>query len=258
MEQIVLNMTVNAQDAFDGAQGRINIETCKLLMDGENARMHPGMAPGSYVLLSFRDNGCGMSEEVVNHIFEPFFTTKPVGHGTGLGLATVYGVVKQHDAFIAVTSHAGEGTTFNIYFPLCAEVPLMMTHVDQLPCRKIVGEITVMVVEDNDMVRDMVQEMLRGFGYTVMAVADPHHAIELLSQSTAQIDLLVSDVVMPGMNGPELYEQLIVQLPYLKVVFISGYPINPSLRGGILEDDVNYLQKPFTAEALLERINLVM
>jgi CheY-like chemotaxis protein len=251
-------MTVNAQDAFDGSQGRINIETCKISMDGENARLHPGMIPGEYVLLSFRDNGCGMTNEVINHIFEPFFTTKQVGHGTGLGLATVYGIVKQHNAFISVISNIGEGTTFNIYFPVCAQVPLMASPQAELLGAPPAGKITVLVVEDNEMVREMVQEVLTGHGYTVLTAVDPHQAIELLAHITTRIDLLVSDVVMPGMNGPELYEQLVVKIPSLKVVFISGYPINPSQRGGTVEDCINYLQKPFTAEALQERINMVL
>ena len=258
IEQIILNMTVNAQDAFEGTHGRIHIETCRIWMDGENARLHPGMLPGEYVLLSFRDNGCGMSPEVINHIFEPFFTTKRVGHGTGLGLATVYGIVKQHNAHIAVTSQLGEGSTFNIYFPGGSQAPQMKTHVAPSPVRTVTGDITILLVEDNDMVRDMVQEMLTGFGFGVIATADPHHAVELFACGAVHIDLLVSDIVMPGMNGPQLYEQLSVQSPSLKVVFISGYPINPSLRGGTLDDEVNYLQKPFTAEALLERINMVL
>jgi CheY-like chemotaxis protein/two-component sensor histidine kinase len=258
LEQIILNLTVNAQDAFNGSQGRINIETCKIMMDGENVRMHPGMTAGEFVLLSFRDNGCGMSDEVINHIFEPFFTTKQVGHGTGLGLATVYGIVKQHDAHISVISHEGAGTTFNIYFPICTQVPLMITNIQEPPRKTVTGEVTILVVEDNEMVREMVQEMLINVGYTVLVAVDPHHAIELLSTGSVRIDLLVSDVVMPGMNGPELYEQLVVQIPSLKVVYISGYPMNPSLRGGTVEDDVNYLQKPFTAEALLERIHMVL
>jgi PAS domain S-box-containing protein len=258
MEQIILNMTVNAQDAFDGSQGRISIETCKIRMDGENARIHPGMVPGEYVLLSFRDDGCGMSSEVINHIFEPFFTTKQVGHGTGLGLATVYGIVKQHNAFISVISREGAGTTFNIYFPVCSQVPLMAVQPELAVDRPVTGETTILVVEDNEMVRNMVEEMLTGYGYTVLVAADPHQAIELLAHTATRIDLLLSDVVMPGMNGPELYEQLIVQIPTLKVVFISGYPINPSMRGSALEDGVNYLQKPFTAEALLERVNQVL
>ncbi|MBC7963299.1 MAG: PAS domain-containing protein [Steroidobacteraceae bacterium] len=258
IEQIILNMTVNAQDAFDGTHGRINIETCRVWMDGENARLHPGMLPGEYVLLSFRDNGCGMSADVVNHIFEPFFTTKRVGHGTGLGLATVYGIVKQHDAHIAVVSQEDEGTTFTIYFPCCDQVPLFQPQIAQRDHSRNSGEATILVVEDNEMVREMVREMLEGSGYTILTAADPLAAIELLAGCGTGIDLLVSDVVMPGMNGPELYEQLVVQLPSLKVVYISGYPVNPGLRGVHFEDEVNYLQKPFTAEALLERIRQVL
>ena len=258
MEQIILNLTVNAQDAFNNDQGRIIIETCRVQMDGENARIHPGMVPGEYMLLSFRDNGCGMSADVMNHIFEPFFTTKQVGHGTGLGLATVYGIVKQHDAHISVTSSENGGTTFRIYFPCCALLPLVQPEAAVVAKSSNAGKATVLVVEDNEMVREMVSEMLSGVGYTVVTAADPHSAIELLAGNSARIDLLVSDVVMPGMNGPELYEQLAVRIPDLKVVYISGYPINPSIRGGMLEDEVNYLQKPFTAEALLERIRQML
>lgn len=258
MEQIIINMTVNAQDAFGDAQGRIIIETCRVHMDGENARIHPGMAPGEYMLLSFQDNGCGMSADVMNHIFEPFFTTKQVGHGTGLGLATVYGIVKQHDAHITVTSREGEGTSFRIFFPCCALQPLVQAEAAAVVRSRTAGEATILVVEDNDMVREMVKEMLEGIGYTIITAADPHRAIELMTGNSTQIDLLISDVVMPGMSGPELYEQLVVQIPGLRVVYISGYPINPGIRGGVLEDEVSYLQKPFTAEALLERIRQVL
>ena len=258
MEQIILNLTVNAQDAFDNDQGRITIETCKVKMDGENARIHPGMVPGEYMLLSFQDTGCGMSADVMNHIFEPFFTTKQAGHGTGLGLATVYGIVKQHDAHITVTSREGGGTTFRIYFPCCALLSLVKPEVAIVARSRNAGQATILVVEDNEMVREMVREMLAGIGYTIITAADPQDAIELLGENSTRIDLLVSDVVMPGMSGPELYEQLVVQIPHLKVVYISGYPINPSMRGGELEDEVNYLQKPFTAEALLERIRQVL
>ncbi|OGU07229.1 MAG: hypothetical protein A2X82_03210 [Geobacteraceae bacterium GWC2_55_20] len=258
MEQIILNLTVNAQDAFNGVHGRINIETCRVTMDGESLRMHPGMAAGEYVLLSFRDNGCGMSTDVVSHIFEPFFTTKPVGHGTGLGLATVYGIVKQHGAHIAVTSHVGEGTTFNIYFPSCEQPDSMKPQITVAGTGKHSGDATVLLVEDNDMVREMVREMLEAAGYRIIATADPHRALELVAGNNVAVDLLVSDVVMPGMNGPELYERLVLHAPSLKVVYISGYPMNPAMRGGTLEDEVSYLQKPFTAEALLERILQVL
>jgi CheY-like chemotaxis protein len=175
-----------------------------------------------------------------------------------LGLATVYGIVKQHDAYISVISREGEGATFNIYFPGCSEVPLMVPQAVPPIRRKDVGERTVLLVEDNEMVREMVQEMLTGFGYTVLVAADPHQAIDLLAAEGIEVDLLVSDVVMPGMNGPELYEQLVIRMPSLKVVYISGYPISPGVRGGTLEDEVNYLQKPFTSEALLERIQMVL
>lgn len=258
MEQIILNLTVNAQDAFNGNQGRITIETCKVWMDGESARLHPGMAPGNYVLLSFHDNGCGMSADVLNHIFEPFFTTKQAGHGTGLGLATVYGIVKQHDAHISVTSRVGEGTAFLMYFPVCNQLPQVQPPAAGLPRNRAAGDGTILVVEDNEVVREMVCEMLEGIGYTILSAGDPQKALELLSREDVRIDLLLSDVVMPGMSGPELYEQLVVGRPDLKAVYISGYPVNPALRGGALEDEVSYLQKPFTAEALLERIRQVL
>ncbi len=257
MEQIILNMTVNAQDALS-ANGEIFIETCTVFMEGENARLHPGMVTGNYTLFSFRDNGCGMCDEVLAHIFEPFFTTKPVGHGTGLGLATVYGIVKQHNGYISVSSRKNEGTTFRIYLPSSLEVPSKdpkgVTFEHDLADK---GR-TILVVEDNEMVLEMVREMLEGYGYKVLVAASADQAMEIAFEGNRHIDLLVSDVVMPGMGGPELYEQLVVKIPLLKVVYISGYPMNPSIRNGTLEEEVSYLQKPFTAEALVERIRLVM
>lgn len=259
IEQIILNMTVNAQDALNG-KGEISIETCRIHMEGENVRLHPGMVAGDYVLLAFNDTGCGMNSHVLAHIFEPFFTTKAAGHGTGLGLATVYGIVKQHSGYISVNSREGEGTTFRIYFPSTSLVPLMEHREERDSLRTQKAETqTLLVVEDNEMVRDMVQEMLEGYGYTVLTAADGAEAIDLVSACSDRITLMVSDVVMPGLSGPELYEQLLVNIPELKVVFISGYPMNPSLRGSTLEEEVScYLQKPFTAEALVERIRLVL
>lgn len=257
LEQIILNLTVNAQDAVSGT-GKISIKTCKVFMEGEDVRLHPGMAAGEYVLLSFHDNGCGMSSEVLAHIFEPFFTTKAAGHGTGLGLATVYGIVKQHNGYISVTSRENEGTTFSIYLPATTLVPLVKAGERAAVQSHDHRNHTVLVVEDNEMVREMVREMLEGHGYQVLTAADAGQAIEIASENTLRVDLLVSDVVMPGMSGPELYEQLITRMPDLGVVFISGYPMNPSIRGGTLEEEVSYLQKPFTAEALLERIRAIL
>jgi len=201
-----------------------------------------------------------MGSDVLAHIFEPFFTTKAAGHGTGLGLATVYGIVKQHNGFISVTSRENEGTTFRIYLPASTLVPLMKTREALVDHGHVHGNpaSTILVVEDNEMVREMVREMLEGYGYCVVTAADAVQAIGIAAGSQDRIELMVSDVVMPGMSGPELYEQLLVQMPDLRVVYISGYPMNPSIRGGTLEEEVSYLQKPFTAEALLERIRLVL
>lgn len=259
IEQIILNMTVNAQDAL-GGKGSITIETCQIYMEGENIRLHPGMIEGNYVLLAFHDNGCGMPPDVLSHIFEPFFTTKAVGHGTGLGLATVYGIVKQHNGYIDVNSRQGEGTTFRIYFPLADSVSLPESKDDTaITSSKASHTRTILLVEDNEMVLEMVKEMLEGYNYQVITASNADEAIAIVSNKNNDIALMVSDVVMPGLSGPELYEQLLTTIPALKVVFISGYPMNPSLRGSTLEEEVSsYLQKPFTAEALMERIKLVL
>jgi PAS domain S-box-containing protein len=258
MEQIILNLTVNAQDAFSDQGGRIVAETRKVKMGAEDARLQPGMLPGDYVRFTFQDNGCGMSDEVLNHIFEPFFTTKRVGHGTGLGLATVYGIVRQHNAQITVSSREGAGTVFRIYFP-CSPPPPPVQMQDGMAVRsREAAAASILLVEDNEMVREMVREMLEAAGFTVYAVAGSQEACGLLANTGTRIDLLVSDVVMPDMNGPELYERLLVDIPDLKVLFISGYPINPGMRGETTEDEVLFLQKPFTAEALLERIMQVL
>jgi PAS domain S-box-containing protein len=257
MGQIVLNLTVNAQDALSD-QGRIVVETRTVQMDTDDVRIHPGMLPGDYVRFTFQDNGCGMTEDVLNHIFEPFFTTKRVGHGTGLGLATVYGVVRQHDAHISVTSREGAGTAFVIFLPCCPPPPPVQRRPPLAGLSRDAAAVKILLVEDNEMVREMVLEMLETAGFTVHAVSGPPAAIGLLADSSLRIDLLVSDVVMPDMSGPELYEQLVVVTPDLKVVYISGYPINPGMRGGTPGDEVLYLQKPFTAEALLERVLQVL
>lgn len=257
IEQIILNLTVNSQDAIYG-NGLITIETCKVQMDGENARIHPGMIPGEYVMLSFSDSGSGMGPEVMSHIFEPFFTTKQTGHGTGLGLATVYGIVRQHKGYITVNSSADEGTTFLIYFPTCQAASLTVKPADSSRQDQQTRHASILVVEDNETVRDMTKDILVSSGYSVLTAAGHEEAVELVNAQGTAIDLLVSDVVMPGMSGPELFELLSGTNPELRVVFMSGYPANPSLRRGTLEDEVSYLQKPFTSLELLERIRQVL
>ena len=252
MAQILLNLTINAQDAIND-QGRIIVETRKVRMDADDAHLLPGMPPGEYVLFTFQDNGSGMTDEVLNHIFEPFFTTKRAGLGTGLGLATVYGIVRQHDAHISVTSREGAGTVFRIYFQGCSPPASNQKQAGRTGRDRHVGAATILLVEDEEMVREMVREMLESTGYTVFAVDGPQAAIRLLADNT-RIDLLVSDVVMPEMNGPELYELLVMKIPDLKVLYISGYPFSQDPRSGMGENEVQYLQKPFTAEILLGRV----
>jgi len=213
--------------------------------------------PGPYALLSFSDNGCGMDDETLAHIFEPFFTTKQVGHGTGLGLATVYGIIKQHNGYVTVQSRVGAGTTFNIYFP--ARQGVTDPPDDDKPAEPAAGaatlaHATILVVEDNEMVRLMAVELLEEYGYTVHVADRPSVALELTGRFGNDIDLMVTDVVMPEMNGHELYEQLASRFPRLKVLYISGYTNEVFVHNGTLEEGINFLQKPFTAERFIERV----
>ncbi len=255
IEQILLNLAVNAQDAISG-NGSIVMETGHVVLDNEYARQHPGMRPGSYALLAFIDSGSGMSDDILCHIFEPFFTTKQVGHGTGLGLATVYGIVKQHDGYITASSRVGEGTTFSIYLPLSNEssAALPESPPQQPASAALPGKSTILVVEDNDMVRSMVVELLESSGYRVLEAMLPSVAERLVAKHGKSIDLMISDVVMPEMSGPELYELLSESLPDLPVLYMSGYTNELFAHHGTLEEGVNFLQKPFTAERFLERV----
>lgn len=259
VEQILLNLVVNAQDAIAG-NGTIVMETGHVVLDDEYARLHPGMQPGSYALLVFRDNGCGMDDETLGHIFEPFFTTKPVGHGTGLGLATVYGIVKQHEGYIRAESRVGEGTIFNIYLPLSKVAVTAVA--DAVPPRSADGasggDMNILFVEDNEMIRTMAVELLESSGYGVFAADHPVTAFQLVKEHGNRIDLLVTDVVMPGMNGQELHERLCMQLPGLKVLYISGYTNELFLNNRLLEEEINFMQKPFTAERFLDRIRQML
>jgi PAS domain S-box-containing protein len=259
IEQILLNLAVNAQDAISG-NGTVCVETGHVVLDDEYARLHPGARPGAYLLLSFSDNGCGMEDEVLRHIFEPFFTTKATGHGTGLGLATVYGIVKQHEGYIEVMSRVAEGTTFKIYLP---ESTIEATQEDvPQPAPKDVHhgptDTTILVVEDNEMVREMAVELLESFGFRVLVAEGPSRALEIVDSYVGHLNLLVTDVVMPEMNGPELYERLLPRRPGLPVLYISGYTSDVVIRSGTLEEEVNFLKKPFTTEQFMARIRQML
>jgi two-component system, cell cycle sensor histidine kinase and response regulator CckA len=259
LEQIILNLAVNAQDAISG-NGIITIETGYVTLDDEYARIHPGIRVGTYVLLAFTDNGCGMSEDVLQHIFEPFYTTKTLGHGTGLGLAMVYGIIKQHEGLVEVSSKEGQGTTFKIYLP--AQAGESFRVADTTPVMAAVQapeqQQTVLVVEDNGMVRDMAVELLTSAGYRVLSAESPLVALALAEHLAGAIHGLVSDVIMPEMDGLELYERLQVIFPGLPVLFMSGYTSDVAIHRGVLEEGVNVLLKPFTTEQFLLRVREIL
>jgi two-component system, cell cycle sensor histidine kinase and response regulator CckA len=259
LEQILLNLAVNAQDAINGT-GAICVETGRLVLDDEYVLQHPGIKSGPYALLAFTDNGCGMDAETLRHIYEPFFTTKEVGHGTGLGLATVYGIVKQHEGYIEVWSEPGQGTTFKIFLPLSQRVAEQPFTPASSPAAKPAGGAgrTILLVEDNAMIREMAEELLAGDGYRTLVAATPTAALDLAALHGGRIDMLVTDVVMPHMNGPELYEMLLQSRPELPVLYISGYTGNVVLHKETLDPKSNFLSKPFTLEQFLERVELLL
>lgn len=255
LEQILVNLTVNAQDAIKG-NGTITIRTGHILLDDQYVKMNPGMRAGEHILLTFSDNGCGMNDEVIKHIFEPFFTTKAVGKGTGLGLATVYGIVKQHGGYIGIQSREDEGTTFSIYLPeLRGDVPVIpaeqATELQRLSCGT--GK-TILLVDDNQMILEITAALLDSVGYKVLAAESPQSALAMVAGYNDSIDMLITDVIMPDMNGPELYERLTALYPALPVLFISGYTYEISLSEVSNDNSSNFLPKPFTSEQLLLKI----
>lgn len=255
LEQILINLTVNAQDAIEG-NGKIEIQTGHIFLDHEYVKRNPGMNSGSHILLTFTDNGCGMNDEVLDHVFEPFFTTKEVGKGTGLGLATVYGLVKQHNGYIRIQSRVGEGTTFLMYFPEQrgdVETDLRAQPIANQNLPNVAGK-TILIVDDNMMVLELVTMLLESVGCNVLSVDSPARALLMIDSLDAQIDLLITDVIMPEMNGPELYGCLTPRYPDLPVLFISGYTFEVAIKDIASDTNANFLPKPFTTEQLLLKI----
>jgi CheY-like chemotaxis protein len=234
--------------------GRLTVETADVELDEEDARRHVEVRPGPHVLLTVTDTGRGISDEVRAHLFEPFFTTKGVGEGTGLGLSTAYGIVKQSGGHIEVDSAVGRGATFRIYLPRTEAVPQPPGAARPAPGVPHGGE-TVLLVEDEEMVRNLVRYILRQEGYTVLEAANGMKALELCEQHQGPIHLLVADVVMPQMGGQELARRLLEKQPHLPVLFLSGYtgasPIPTDFRGG---EGGNFLQKPFAPGALARKV----
>jgi CheY-like chemotaxis protein len=255
-QQILMNVVVNARDAMpDG--GKIVIETANVDLDEGYCAVHPYVTPGRFVMLSVSDTGKGMSEEVKAHIFEPFFTTKERGSGTGLGLATTYGAVKQAGGSIEVYSEVGIGTTFKIYLPRIEEEAVKPVK-DDRPSGIQGGPETVLVVEDEDTLRTLCERILGDLGYRVMPARNGAEAIALAQGYGDRIDLLLTDVVMPGMNGRELATQMVLHHPEMQVLFMSGYTDDAIGKHGVLDEGVSFIGKPYTPLALARKVREIL
>ena len=252
LEQVLMNLAVNARDAMPKG-GRLVVETADVELDDSSGQHDQVIVPGSYVMLAVTDSGTGMSAETKRRLFEPFFTTKEVGKGTGLGLATVYGIVKQSNGYIWVYSEPGQGSAFKVYLPRAGADahPHVAATVVDVPPR---GTETVLLVEDEDDVRQLAQRMLEAAGYQVFAASNPAEAKELFAQHRGRIDLVLTDVIMPGATGPDLFQSLAVQEPALKVAYMSGYTEDAIVRRAGLDRGLPFVQKPFTAVGLARTV----
>ncbi|MBE0606640.1 MAG: response regulator [Deltaproteobacteria bacterium] len=254
-QQILMNLVVNSRDAMPGG-GKIVIETANVDLDEDYCALHPYVTPGRFVMLSVSDTGKGMSDEVKAHVFEPFFTTKEKGSGTGLGLATAYGAVKQSGGSIEVYSEVGKGTTFKIHLPRVEEEEKPVK--DARPADLPHGTETVLLVEDEDTVRNLCSRILRDLGYQVMQARSGAEAVAAAVARTDRIDLLLTDVVMPGMSGKELATQLVPHHPEMEVLFMSGYTDDAIVRHGVLDEGVSFIGKPYTPLALARKVREVL
>ncbi len=256
IDQLLANLCINARDAITGV-GKITIETRNAAFGETYCAVNPGFVPGEYVMLAVRDNGCGMSKEVFDHLFEPFFTTKEAGKGTGLGLATVYGIVKQNNGIINVSSEPGKGSTIKIFLPRFAGEAIEPATVSRTETPKGHGE-TVLLVEDEASILNMGQDMLEALGYRVLTAGTPTEAISQVKTHTGEIDLLVTDMVMPEMNGWDLAKLLCEINPGLKCLFSSAYTVDVIAHQGVLDKGVHFLQKPFSRKDLATKVREVL
>ena len=256
VEQVIMNLAVNARDALP-VGGKLKIQTSNVTLDQAYMRGHPGSEAGNYILLAVTDTGTGMDAATLTHIFEPFFTTKERGKGTGLGLATVYGIVKQSGGYIAVDSAPGKGTTFQIYLPRHAGEPAVEEEkVDS--GERLRGSESILLVEDAEPLRKLAQTFLEGGGFKVLSAESGEDALEVAARCGKSFDLLLTDVVMPGINGRVLAEQLLPRQPGMKVLYMSGYTDSFIAGHGVLEPGTQLLHKPFTEEVLIRKVREVL
>ncbi len=255
--QVIMNLAVNARDAMAGSRGgKLIVETTNVTFDETSVRDRLSLQPGSYVMLAVTDSGAGMDDETRSHIFEPFFTTKPAGSGTGLGLSTVYGIVNQSGGEISVYSELGIGTTFKVYLPRVDAASEVEPSRQQRP--SVHGKETILVVEDEESVRTLTVQVLRRFGYDVLAASDPAQALALCEQNHGRISLLLTDVVLHRMSGRELAEQIAEREPAIRVLYMSGYTDDAVLHHGVLSAEAFFLQKPFTTDGLARKVREVL
>ncbi|HEY2974600.1 MAG TPA: ATP-binding protein [Pyrinomonadaceae bacterium] len=256
IEQVIVNLAANARDAMPNG-GALTIETENVYLDENYASQYIATEPGNYVMLAVTDSGCGMDTDTQEKIFEPFFTTKEKGKGTGLGLATVYGIVKQLGGNIWVYSEPGEGTTFKVYFPWTNKA---LTKMPERPAPHLArGQgATVLLVEDDTGVRRMAEEVLVADGYQVLVAENGRDALELCAHHQGKIDLLLTDVVMPGISAAELVQKCVAENPEMRVVYMSGYTDETVVRRGILEKNVEFLQKPFGPDELTRKVGATL
>ncbi len=258
IEQVLLNLAVNARDAMPQG-GRLTIETANVTLDETYASAHAEIQPGPFVMLAVTDSGCGMDAATQARIFEPFFTTKGPGKGTGLGLATVYGIVKQSGGSIYLYSEVGRGTSFKVYLPRVEEAPVAnLRPAAPAATTQVGGKETLMIVEDDDAVRALTRTVLRGQSYDVIEAVDADDALRWVEEHSDPIHLLVTDVVMPGMSGRDLAERLSALRPEIKVLYVSGYTDDSVVRHGLLEAEIAFLQKPFTPDSLARKVREVL
>jgi CheY-like chemotaxis protein len=256
IEQMLLNLGTNAADAMpDG--GKLLFELENVILDDNDTMWHPGAQPGRYVLLTITDTGHGMDKETLGKIFDPFFTTKEFGKGTGLGLASVYGIVKSHGGYITCYSEVGRGTTFKIYFPAMDEFERdnsKSTEVESMPK----GTETILLVDDEESIRDVAQQALVNFGYKVLTASSGEQALEILADNPGKIDLVVMDLGMPGMGGHRCLQELLRMDPAMKVIIASGYSADNHVKRSLEHGAVDYLSKPYLLVDLLKAVRAVL